>query len=64
MYVHLRMYMLGQSLNYGDAQQYGISAIPQNLLIDPQGKIVAKNIRSEELNKKLEEIIKYNFSHK
>ena len=37
---------------------YGISAIPQNLLIDPSGKIVAKNIRGEELNKTLEEVIK------
>lgn len=35
------------------AQQYGIKAIPQNLLIDPQGKIVAKNLRGEELDEKL-----------
>lgn len=38
------------------AKQYGIRAIPQNLLIDPSGKIIAKNIRGEELNKKLEEV--------
>lgn len=38
------------------AKQYGIRAIPQNLLIDPSGKIIAKNIRGEELNKKLSEI--------
>ncbi len=37
---------------------YGISAIPQNLLIDPSGKIIAKNIRGEELNKTLAEVIK------
>ena len=40
------------------AKLYGIGAIPQNLLIDPQGKIIAKNLRGEELNKKLEEVIK------
>jgi peroxiredoxin len=38
------------------AKQYGIRAIPQNLLIDPTGKIIAKNIRGEELNKKLAEV--------
>jgi peroxiredoxin len=36
------------------AKQYGIQAIPQNLLIDPQGKIVAKDLRGEDLEKKLE----------
>jgi peroxiredoxin len=35
------------------AVQYGIQAIPQNLLIDPQGKIIGKNLRGEELQKKL-----------
>jgi peroxiredoxin len=40
------------------AKQYGIRAIPQNLLIDQDGKIIAKNIRGEELNKKLAEVIK------
>jgi len=40
------------------AKQYGIRAIPQNLLIDPPGKIIAKNIRDEELNRKLEEVFK------
>jgi peroxiredoxin len=47
-------------LKYWDnevAKQYGIRAIPQNLLIDPTGKIVAKNVRGEELVKKLEEIL-------
>lgn len=38
------------------AKQYGIRAIPQNLLVDPNGKIIAKNIRGEELNNKLSEI--------
>ena len=40
------------------AKLYGISAIPQNLLIDPQGKIIAKNLKGEKLNKKLEEVLK------
>ena len=39
------------------AQQYGIRAIPQNLLIDPTGKIIAKNIRGEDLQNKLNEIL-------
>ena len=38
------------------AKQYGIQAIPQNLLLDPTGKIIAKNITGEELNKKLSEL--------
>jgi peroxiredoxin len=38
------------------AKQYVIEAIPQNYLLDPQGKIIAKGIRGEELEKKLAEI--------
>lgn len=37
---------------------YGIQAIPQNFLLDPQGKIIGKNLRGEALNKKLEELFK------
>ncbi|MAZ28715.1 MAG: hypothetical protein CL868_16760 [Cytophagaceae bacterium] len=40
------------------AIQYGVSAIPQNFLIDNQGKILAKNLRGEDLLDKLEEILK------
>lgn len=46
-------------LNYWNnnvAKQYGIRAVPQNFLIDPTGKIIAKNLRGEELQKKLEEV--------
>lgn len=39
------------------AKQYGIKAIPQNLLIDPDGKIIAKNLRGEDLEVKLGEAI-------
>ncbi|WP_140938995.1 TlpA disulfide reductase family protein [Sphingobacterium lumbrici] len=37
---------------------YGIKAIPQNFLIDPQGKIVAADLRGKGLITKLNEIIK------
>jgi peroxiredoxin len=40
------------------AVQYGIQAIPQNFLLDPSGKIVGKNLRGEELQKKLAELMK------
>lgn len=39
------------------ARQYGIRSIPQNFLLDPQGKIIATNLRGEELHKKLEEVL-------
>ncbi|HEY0894922.1 MAG TPA: TlpA disulfide reductase family protein [Sphingobacteriaceae bacterium] len=39
------------------AVQYGVQAIPQNFLIDPDGKIVAKNLRDEDLGKKLEQVL-------
>ncbi len=40
------------------AMQYGIQAIPQNFLLDPEGKIIAKNLRGEELRLKLADLIK------
>jgi peroxiredoxin len=40
------------------AQLYMIRSIPQNFLIDPAGKIIAKNLRGQELNRTLEEIFK------
>jgi hypothetical protein len=33
------------------AIQYGIVSMPSNLLIDPTGKIIAKNLKGEELTK-------------
>jgi peroxiredoxin len=39
------------------AKQYGIQAIPQNLLIDPSGKIIGKNLRGEELETELAKIL-------
>ncbi len=38
------------------AIQYGVRAIPANFLIDPQGKIVKRDLRGEELNKTLAEL--------
>lgn len=38
------------------ARQYGIRSIPQNFLIGPDGKIVAKNIRGEALSRKVAEL--------
>lgn len=43
------------------AVAYGISAIPQSLLVDPNGIIIAKNLRGEDLVEKLKEVIKTNY---
>ncbi|NML23335.1 AhpC/TSA family protein [Pseudoflavitalea sp. G-6-1-2] len=40
------------------AIEYGVKAVPQNLLIDPNGVIIAKDLRGEELAQKLESLIK------
>jgi len=39
------------------AALYGISSIPSNLLLDPEGKIIAKNLSSEDLHNELEELL-------
>lgn len=39
------------------SKMYGVRGIPANYLIDPTGKIVAKNVRGEELQKKLAELL-------
>ncbi len=39
------------------AATYGIKAIPQNFLIDPNGKIVAKNLHGDALERKLSELL-------
>jgi peroxiredoxin len=38
------------------AELYGIDAIPKNYLIDPSGKIIAKNLRGAALDAKLQEV--------
>jgi hypothetical protein len=40
------------------AAKYRISSIPQNLLIGPDGKIIARNLRGEELQEKLAVLLK------
>jgi hypothetical protein len=37
---------------------YQIEGIPFNVLLDPQGKIIAKGLRGEDLMTKLAEILK------
>ena len=46
-----------QFWNNAAAQLYRVQSIPQNFLIDPAGKIVAKDLRGEELEKKLCEFL-------
>ncbi|MCW3073721.1 MAG: hypothetical protein JWP69_790 [Flaviaesturariibacter sp.] len=42
-----------QFWNNSAAQLYKVTGIPQNFLVDPAGKIVGKNLRGEELEAKL-----------
>jgi peroxiredoxin len=39
------------------SKMYGVQSIPFNFLVDPTGKIIAKNIRGEELQTKLAETL-------
>jgi len=46
-------------LKYGDNQAaalYFVQAIPSNFLLDPDGKIIAKNLRGSDLDDKLAEL--------
>ena len=38
------------------SEVYGVNSIPDNLLVDPQGKIVARGLRAQGLQNKLKEI--------
>ncbi|MBO9729990.1 MAG: TlpA family protein disulfide reductase [Chitinophaga sp.] len=38
------------------AKEYNINAVPSNFLLDKEGKIIAKDLRGEELSQKLAEI--------
>ena len=42
--------------NSKTAALYVVRAIPQNFLLDPNGKIIGKNLRGEDLENKLEEL--------
>lgn len=39
-------------------EKYAIQGIPANFLLDPEGKIIAKNLRGEDLHIKLAELLK------
>ena len=39
------------------ADAYGVRSIPSNFLISPEGKIVAKNLRGDEVRKKMAELL-------
>lgn len=40
------------------SQYYGIQGIPSNYLVDPDGIIIARNLRGDKLTQKLEELLK------
>ena len=40
------------------AKKYNITAVPSSFLLDPSGKIIARDLRGEELTGKLAELIK------
>ena len=44
--------------NNAVAQEYGVQAVPQSFLLDPSGKIVAINLRGEELQSTLDKLLK------
>ena len=46
-----------QQWNNAVAQMYRVQSIPQNFLVDPNGNIVAKDLRGEDLEKKLCELL-------
>lgn len=39
------------------AQLYGVNSIPHSVLLDPEGKIIAKNLRGQALDDKLKELL-------
>ncbi len=39
------------------ANQYNVNSIPSTFLIDKEGKIIAKNLRGDALNKRIEELL-------
>jgi thiol-disulfide isomerase/thioredoxin len=39
------------------AQLYGVTSIPRTILLDREGKVIAENLRGEELGLKLQQIL-------
>lgn len=46
-----------QFWNNEAAKMYGVQSIPKNFLIDPQGKIIATDLRGDDLENKLAEVL-------
>jgi hypothetical protein len=46
-----------QAWNNAVSRLYGITGVPANVLIAPDGKILAKNITGEQLNSELRKLI-------
>jgi len=46
-----------QYWNNAVAKEYGVQAIPQNFLLDPNGKIIARDLRGETLEEKLKSVL-------
>jgi peroxiredoxin len=58
---NLSKWQHGSDLKYWNsepAQMYGVNSIPANFLINPQGVIVAQNLRGPALTEKLKEVLK------
>jgi len=47
-----------QMWNSVAVQTFGFDGIPYNILIDPQGKVIAEGLRGDELESKLREVLK------
>jgi peroxiredoxin len=47
-----------QYWNNAAAKLYAVNAIPANFLLDTEGKIIGRNLRGEDLVRKLEEVLK------
>ncbi|NML22378.1 AhpC/TSA family protein [Pseudoflavitalea sp. G-6-1-2] len=39
------------------ALEFGINSVPGSFLLDPQGRVIARDLRGEELDRKLEEVL-------
>jgi len=44
--------------NSGPAAKYRVNSIPSNFLLDPDGKIIAKNLRGADLHYQLDKLVK------
>jgi hypothetical protein len=47
-----------KGLDSAPAATYGVRDIPQSFLLDPQGRIIAKNLSPESLTAKLTEVLR------